>query len=205
MTTCSEFLYIELGQVSVKTQILMKQWRFWKKVEELSDDDPLSYVVALAKRYKLKETKHYEQLVDTHESVDEIRTKFEEEVKATIRLKAARGQSKYIAYLHINPSLETPTVYKNVYRKKDVSMIAKLRMSAHNLQIEMGRRTNTPRNERKYKCGEVEDEDHFLLHCSLYRDIRLKYNVRDVNITELLNDEKWIKYISDLYERKNDE
>ena len=56
------------------------------------------------------------------------------------------------------------------------SILAKLRTSAHNLQIETGRfsKNKTPREERfcpYYKTLNiftVEDEIHFLLSCSLF-------------------------------------
>ena len=38
-TTCSELLYVELEVISIKTYVMIKQWKFWKKVAELSDDE----------------------------------------------------------------------------------------------------------------------------------------------------------------------
>ena len=58
------------------------------------------------------------------------------------------------------------------YRK----MIAKLRISDHNLLIEKGRHLKLPRNERLcQKCKVVEDEKHFILHCSNNSNLRVKY------------------------------
>ena len=148
MTTVSDFLYIELGVCSIKTQVLIKQWNFWKKVMELDNADPLAYVVSIAKKYKLKEIKHYEQLVTTNASVDDIRKKFENETKARIVNNAEKDRSKFKTYLTVNPHLETPKIFDTLYYHKNISMISKLRMSAHNLQIEMGRRTGTPVNNR---------------------------------------------------------
>ena len=53
--------------------------------------------------------------------------------------------------------------------------MTKLRISAHNLQIETGRYTvpKTPIENRKCShCGLIEDEFHFLLECSLYNTER---------------------------------
>ena len=197
MTTCSEFLYIELGVYSIKTQVLVKQWKFWKKVLELSDEDPLGYVVELARRKKLKEIKHYENLITKYADVNEIKRKFEEEVKTTIKQKAEKGRSKYVTYLEVNPHLETPTVYEKINHHKDVSMISKLRVSSHNLKIEMGRRTATPRNERKCHCGDVEDEQHFLVSCNAYKIFNNK-------ISDILGSNVFVQYIHELYERKNE-
>ena len=39
-TTCSEISYLELGRLSIKTEIKIQQYLFWKKVRELDDDEP---------------------------------------------------------------------------------------------------------------------------------------------------------------------
>lgn len=54
--------------------------------------------------------------------------------------------------------------------------LCKLRVSAHNLHIERGRHTNTPREDRKCTvCGVVEDEIHFLDNCSKFHEQRRKF------------------------------
>ena len=62
--------------------------------------------------------------------------------------------------------------------------IAKLRCSSHILQVEKGRHTNQPREQRICRLcdlNEIETEDHFLLRCSLYNYLRIKYNF-DTNL-----------------------
>ena len=54
-----------------------------------------------------------------------------EENRKSIRSKAERGQSQYIKYLQVNPSLDTPKMYKNVNRHSGVSMVAGLRTSSY--------------------------------------------------------------------------
>ena len=51
-TTCSEFLYIELGALSIRTQLLLKEWNFWKKIKELDKNEPARYVVAYVENTK---------------------------------------------------------------------------------------------------------------------------------------------------------
>ena len=54
--------------------------------------------------------------------------------------------------------------------------------------IEKGRHTKpekTPRDRRFCKLcanGYIETEEHFLLDCKLYDQIKLKYNLRDIEI-----------------------
>ena len=63
----------------------------------------------------------------------------------------------------------------NIILKSDRSNIAKLRMCAHNLEIEKGRYVQINRTERFCKiCTdlEIEDENHFLWQCEKYRKER---------------------------------
>jgi hypothetical protein len=58
------------------------------------------------------------------------------------------------------------------YRK----LITKLRISEHNLLIEKGRHLNMPREQRfcsHWKC--VDDEKHFLLHCTINSELRSSF------------------------------
>ena len=53
--------------------------------------------------------------------------------------------------------------------------LTKLRISAHSLLIEKGRHFR-PKLERKNRlcriCNEIEDEEHFLLYCQKFTDLR---------------------------------
>ena len=54
--------------------------------------------------------------------------------------------------------------------------LARLRISAHDLQIEKGRYTQTPQKDRKCPiCDIVEDELHFLDDCKIYSNIRARF------------------------------
>ena len=78
----------------------------------------------------------------------------------------------------------TPEHRKALYR---------LRISAHDLQIERGRYANIAREDRKCrKCGVVEDELHFLNDCTHYDLLRQRLldnpNVRDLCSNGTIND-----------------
>ena len=103
----------------------------------------------------------------------------------------------------INPSLTKSTIYKNLKLHKHVSMVGKLRTSSHNLHIEMGRRTGKGRERRVCVCENgVEDEEHFLIRCQLYYEIRRDHNITNQTVAEILNDATKTRYISDLMERR---
>ena len=65
-----------------------------------------------------------------------------------------------------------------INRKDHRSAFTKLRLSAHKLEIEMGRYTSIknrkePKDRTCKFCKNVcEDEEHFMVACSLYDDLR---------------------------------
>jgi hypothetical protein len=70
---------------------------------------------------------------------------------------------------------EWPAYVDNIISKSDRLNIAKLRICAHNLEIEKGCYFQINRTERFCKiCNdlEIEDENHFLWQCEKYRKER---------------------------------
>ena len=205
MTVCNEFVYLELGIVSLRTQVMIKQYRFWKSVLEMCEGNPIRYVIDEARRQKIKEVRHYDKMVNEYADVDEIVTKFYDKIRDDIRKKAGSGRSKYVTYLQINPHLNTPTCYSDTHKFHHMSMFAKLRTSSHNLLVEMGRRTGTPRERRICICGNnVEDEKHFLVDCNIYDDIRRRHGIRNKTVADILNNGDSIQYLLDIYERRKE-
>lgn len=70
-------------------------------------------------------------------------------------------------------------VYTKVLKFKHLrASLAKLRCGNHQLMIEKGRYNNIPRNERKCilcNSNEVESEEHFVMYCNQFKDLRLRY------------------------------
>ena len=56
-------------------------------------------------------------------------------------------------------------------------MLARLRSGANSLRVETGRRRGVIPSDRLcwFGCGEVEDEYHFLIRCSMYDDFRQEF------------------------------
>ena len=170
----------------------------------MGSENPIIQVIELARHYNLKEVRHYDSLMEMYSSAEEIVSNFFDKIRTSIRQKAENGRSKYATYLEINPSLETPTIYDKLYNRNQVSMVAKLRLSSHNLNVEMGRRTGLSRDERLCHCGdEVETEKHFLLECGLYHEIRDRYNIaNELSISKVLNDINYIHYIKECIDQR---
>lgn len=62
--------------------------------------------------------------------------------------------------------------------RRKISLLTKIRISAHSLTIETGRYNGTSREDCfcQFSPSLVEDEMHFLLRCAKYQNIRTSYN-----------------------------
>jgi hypothetical protein len=97
--------------------------------------------------------------------------------------------------------------------KEDREAMTKIRISAHDLEIERGRYAGLPREERLCKiCGTIEDEFHFLNNCTLYAQPRdsLKRSIDEplpISSLFLANDQhsmrKLAKYIKECINLRN--
>ena len=74
--------------------------------------------------------------------------------------------------------------------RKVQRQLTKFRLSAHNLEIDRGRQNDIQKEdrlcklcERNYNKEEVENEYHFRLECSFYKDIRAKFNCMSIDKT----------------------
>ena len=93
-----------------------------------------------------------------------------------------------------------PLYISKVSCVKNRVLLSKMRMSDHDLEVQKGRYNNTPRNERVcMHCNtQVENEEHFMLHCKLYEEFIAD---RDASILSIyphynsLNDWEKVKFL----------
>ena len=89
------------------------------------------------------------------------------------KIKSGAVDSKLIFFSNIFIPNFVPFYLETNLSKSIKSKITQLRISAHCLNIERGRYNKPKREERFCKfCPEVETEEHFLISCHTYKDIR---------------------------------
>ena len=92
--------------------------------------------------------------------------------------------SKLLFYKTLVSDYKTADYLTAIRNRKYRNALTKLRISAHDLQIEAGRYKNIPREKRICtKCEVLEDEYHFLDECKRYEQLRndLLHNINLVN------------------------
>ena len=56
----------------MKARVTIRQLGFWRKVIDMTDDNPLKHVIKEAKRLKLKEIIHYEHIHTKYKNKEDI-------------------------------------------------------------------------------------------------------------------------------------
>jgi hypothetical protein len=88
--------------------------------------------------------------------------------------QTGQGRNKLRTYRLFKNTISAEPYLMKVMSKSDRSSLAKMRCGVAPLQIETGRYQGVPENERTCDiCSlDVESEEHFLLVCPLYDDLR---------------------------------
>ena len=199
---CNEIVYVELGLPTLESVIRKGQWTFYKNILVKNDWPMLRYIVNQSRTHHSNFITHYDNLIKTYVSAEEITEKSMADIRDSINQKALQGRSKFCKYLEINPGLDKPNIYESDIPTYKLHQLTKLRVGNHQLQIEIGRHYPTkPREERLCICSEIEDENHFLKFCYLYKEVREQYKLNtNSNISSILDDKSSADYINALFE-----
>ena len=189
LTTCNDVCYIESGYPSLKALVKGKQRKFFTKMyneRSMLLDDPLGYVInfVLSNRYTTRT--YLKNLIDNNVNDIECDRQI---LKNNI---ISSNSSRRITYFNLmNTSLSVHNIY---FKKHNVSefhriSFTKFRVSSHSLKVETGRwnrrgRGRLPVEERLCSCGDIQTEEHVLIHCPLSQHIRNEYNFS--SITDLM-------------------
>uniref|UniRef100_A0A803TZ01 Reverse transcriptase domain-containing protein n=1 Tax=Anolis carolinensis TaxID=28377 RepID=A0A803TZ01_ANOCA len=206
-TTLMAAVRAELGMLPVKAQILMRQFNYWSKVNQmnssrlphlcLEDQDQRahksSWVVALNNEMA-KTGIPLQFLNDLGSRAKQVLMQRTHDIYAQLDL-ASIGRSsatKFLASHKMNTHLEhyltipVPLPLRRIYTRARFEQIG--------IMMQTGRYCNIPRNERFCVWGDqkVEDIEHFLIDCPAYAELRHRYlhpllsNFRSPNRNDLL-------------------
>ena len=117
-----------------------------------------------------------------------LKSKFKDSWTCTVT-----SSPKLEFYSQLKSNFIKESYLDNVANYIDRANITRIRISAHRLEVELGRRNKIPRIERTCSWCEkqlgtrnVEDEHHFLVHCNLYEPSRNKVHKK---IHDILHDQ----------------
>ena len=109
-------------------------------------------------------------------------------VKVSEQLSSINEANKLYTYSQIYKNFTCQTYLSFGLSKTVTKELSKLRISAHDLMIKRGGyfRPVIPRNQRvRLNCEQVEDEIHFMLFCSKFKDLRILFRRLNIHTHDL--------------------
>jgi hypothetical protein len=95
------------------------------------------------------------------------------EKQLTGKLSLNNDSSKLFLYSKLKSDIKLEEYLKSERNFKNRQLLTKFRLSDHNLEIELGRYKNIPRNQRHCKfCKTLDAEFHFFFDCKVTDNIR---------------------------------
>ena len=193
--TTTDAIYAELGRMSLQRYRHISILKFYTRISLLSSERYASKAFSMlvkdtdsgcsnwVSQARDLQTRYEIQQSDNRLIIkSKVRKNFEQDILQKLNEHITEDKK-----LHLYASFKTTFKFEAYLdflpNFKVRSTLAKLRVSAHNLQIETGRfnKIKTPREERfciyckTQNVSSVENEVHFLLSCPLYRDERKNF------------------------------
>ena len=161
-----------------------------KKMQEINIDEPFHYIFDICRRENTPGYRFLNSCI-----MNDVESTSLNEIRTFIQNKPLSA-TKYCTYKNIlNTSLEVHKVYSDKEFIPDYLRIAftRLRTMSHDLRIETGRWSRTPRELRVCRCSPiaVQSEVHVLIECPLSQQVRQKFDMLNfTSIESLINDEE---------------
>ena len=198
--TCHNLaIYGETGEVPLSLKGYRLMLNYWKRVCALPDKSLAKKALIENANLRTNWIVTIEKLVRCLKLIGVPSKKFKDTSKLAISSYFENNWknkllnediSRLITYKTINSNFTLPKHLGLPYHLRKI--ISRIRCSNHPLAIEKGRQTNpkTPRENRLCQlCNEevIEDEEHFLLNCPVYTDLRNHHQMDSHNISDVLN------------------
>ena len=167
--TSNDLVYFELGRGTIYSRILDRQFKFFKKFENLFPEESSCVSIYNVTR-QTDFIKYYKKLHGHY---------YNEDIKDR-RTRIATSDTSMISYYRDFNFSSKCSIYCNFMVDSNRSIITRWRFSNHSLRIETGRYQipPLPRSERKCKiCDIMEDEKHVIFNCLVYNTIRQSFRI----------------------------
>lgn len=111
-------------------------------------------------------------------------------------------RTKFITYRTLmNPRLEEHRMYQDPtvpeYQRLTAS---RFRLSSHNMAVERGRWSRTPRDQRLCHCGAVQDEAHVLADCAEGARVRDAHPDINFNLPAFFDEQSLLNMLQTCYQ-----
>ena len=197
-STNTEIVHIETGKFPLHCKIITAQLKFWVYINEYMEkfpDSAVNKVVNLGLNCKVSYLQYYQKLLLNHRTanicVEQLQNKCMDAWKQKITKASGDLDSKLGTYHRINPLLKPFVPAADVMTENERITTSRFRTGSHSLAIEIGRFSNTKRENRLCRCGsDVQTIWHLfndcvhtraIVHGKQYENLREVFDDQDVH------------------------
>ena len=197
----NENICIESNQFPLECRIKKMQLKFWLYLQEyvgLHPTSAVSKVLVMGESIGISLIKHYKSLstsfTEPHSCQEMLQNAFRLKWRDLFNEKVeADMDSRLGTYFRLNPDLKPYVPQPQFMLESERKLVTRFRTGSHSLNIETGRYSNIPRENRLCSCGEdVQTIWHIFNGCPLTADIsnpnfeNLQHLFEEENIHKLL-------------------
>ena len=222
----------ELGRYPAANDIHIRMIRYFLRFESLSNDKLVTKAFKEQQRITgneklwLNRVKTYLDNIgksDVHRNFDstesddikkisKITSKrekdiFEQLVLQEIAAKMEKMEGKLVFFGQLKQKFGLEK-YLSIQNEKNRKIITQIRLSAHKLQIELGRHQKVPKSERiclNCRSGEIESEYHFIAKCPNYKTERAEFQNNIAQIDYIYKNSSWNFILEHIFTENNPE
>ena len=213
-------IYGETWEIPLSLKAFRLMLNYWYRLTKLPDDTLVKTALLENTHLRTKWIMTIEKLMNLFNLTDlpgnlaQFKTKVDKNIRDKfIHFWGGYKKNENTARMHFYNEIKTQFSFENYLDLSNFSqrrIIAKFRCSDHTLEIEKGRHNKIPREERLCKvcdCEETETEEHFLIKCKFYDNLKSKYHIiqyeNSLNFLYETNPESLGRYLIDAFsERK---
>ena len=191
----NEIVYIESNKFPLECRIKKMQLKFWLYLQEyvgLHPTSAISKVLQMGESVGISLIKHYKSLSTSFKEPqscqETLQNAFRSKWRNLLTEKVeADMDSRLGTYFRLNPDLKPYVPQPQFMLESERKLVTRFRTGSHSLNIETGRYSNIPRENRLCSCGEdVQTIWHIINGCPLTADIA---NSNFENLQHLFQDE----------------
>ena len=178
--TCINLCYIESGIKPVSYIVSVNRKRFMESKLAFPDmEEPFHLVLELCRSVNTPGYMFLRRALQFDCDVNPL-----EKIKESARNKP-ESATKYYTYKSVlNTGMSVHEIYLGNQYIPDYmrQSFSRVRLMSHDLKIETGRWSRTPREMRRCHCNglNVQTEEHVLVNCVITRELRIRYGLNNI-------------------------
>ena len=182
----NEIVYVETGMFPLECDIKSLLLKFWLFITDYVSNNPsaaIAKVLNICNDERIGFVKYYKTLLTTYDNPKNCKKSLQIYFQNLWKLKFTHEMvndpdGRLGTYYLLNPSLKKFVPNPQLVLEFERKLITRFRTGSHSLQIEIGRYSGTPRENRKCPCNTgIQTMWHIFAECPITRYVLENYSI----------------------------